>query len=101
MTGMVIGQENPLTMINANKLYEVQTHVNLTGHITQLIAGRLDAELWPDAKPRQVSEKVSHEVVPAGLPEFAMPVGHTRTGEAAVPPAAAHAEPNVEQRQVA
>src|SRR5919106_1399944 len=43
---------------------------NLTGHITQLIAGRLDAELWHDAKPRRLSEKISHEVVPAGLPEF-------------------------------
>ena len=30
----------------------------LTGHITQLIAGRLDAELWPDVKPRRVSERV-------------------------------------------
>jgi predicted dehydrogenase len=48
---------------------------NLTGHITQLIAGRLDAELWPDAKPRRVSERVSHEIVPTGLPEFANYLG--------------------------
>ncbi len=47
----------------------------LTGHITQLIAGRVDAELWPDAKPRRVSELFSHEVVPAGLPEFANYLG--------------------------
>jgi predicted dehydrogenase len=47
----------------------------LTGHITQSIAGRLDAELWPDAKPRQVSERISHEVVAAGLPEFANYLG--------------------------
>jgi predicted dehydrogenase len=49
--------------------------INLTGHITQLIAGRLDAELWPDMKPRRVSERVTHEVVPAGLPEFANYLG--------------------------
>jgi D-xylose 1-dehydrogenase (NADP+, D-xylono-1,5-lactone-forming) len=48
---------------------------NLTGHITQLIAGRMDAELWPDVKPRRVSEKVTHEVVPTGLPEFANYLG--------------------------
>ena len=48
---------------------------NLTGHVTQLIAGRVDAELWPDAKPRRVSEMFSHEVVPAGLPEFANYLG--------------------------
>jgi predicted dehydrogenase len=48
---------------------------NLTGHITQLIAGRVDAELWPDAKPRRVSEMFSHEVVPEGLPEFANYLG--------------------------
>jgi len=48
---------------------------NLTGHITQLIAGRLDAELWPDVKPRRVSERVTHEVEPAGLPDFANYLG--------------------------
>ena len=47
----------------------------LTGHISQLIGGRLDAELWPDVKPRRVSERVSHEVVPTGLPEFANYLG--------------------------
>ncbi|MGH2533240.1 MAG: Gfo/Idh/MocA family protein [Thermomicrobiales bacterium] len=42
----------------------------LTGHITQLIGGKLEAELWPDFRPRRVSERISHEVVPAALPEF-------------------------------
>lgn len=48
---------------------------SLNGHVTQLVAGRMDAELWPDAKPRRVSNRVSHEVVPAGLPEFANYLG--------------------------
>jgi predicted dehydrogenase len=47
----------------------------LAGHITQVIAGRLDAELWPGVKPRRVSERVCHEVVPGGLPEFANYLG--------------------------
>ncbi|MGH2561065.1 MAG: Gfo/Idh/MocA family protein [Thermomicrobiales bacterium] len=42
----------------------------LNGHITQLIGGTLEAELWPDFRPRRVSERISHEVVPAALPEF-------------------------------
>lgn len=49
--------------------------LDLRGHITQLIAGRLDAELWRDVKPRYVSERISHEVDPAGLPEFANYLG--------------------------
>ncbi len=57
------------------ELEGTQGRFTLAGHITQLIAGRLDAELWPDVKPRRVSERVSHEVVPAGLPEFANYLG--------------------------
>lgn len=48
----------------------VRGHLDLTGHVTQAIAGRLDAQLWPDVKPRRISEVLSHEVVTAGLPEF-------------------------------
>ncbi len=52
MTGVVVGQENPLTMINANKLFEVQSHVSLTGHMLSVLCvfandrawGRLPAE---------------------------------------------------------
>ena len=32
-----VGQENPLTMIAANKLYEVQPHVMLTGHMRTVL----------------------------------------------------------------
>jgi glucose-fructose oxidoreductase len=57
-----------------SSLYELEGtrgRFNLTGHITQLFGGRLDAELWPNVKPRRVAERVVHEVVPGGLPEFA------------------------------
>lgn len=41
----------------------------LSGHVTQLIRGRLEAELWLP-KSREVSERIHHVVEPAGLPEF-------------------------------
>jgi xylose dehydrogenase (NAD/NADP) len=44
--------------------------LDLRGHITQLIAGKMNAELWRDEKPRHIAQRVSHEVDPAGLPEF-------------------------------
>ena len=49
--------------------------LNLQGHITQLIAGRMDADIWRDVRPRAISQRVSHEVVPTGLPEFANYLG--------------------------
>jgi tripartite ATP-independent transporter DctP family solute receptor len=52
MTGMVIGQENPLTMINANKLYEVQTHVMLTGHMQNVLPVFVNERAW-----QSISEK--------------------------------------------
>ena len=52
MTGMVIGQENPLTMINANKLYEVQTHVMLTAHMQNVLPAFINERVW-----QQISEK--------------------------------------------
>ncbi|HEX5935371.1 MAG TPA: TRAP transporter substrate-binding protein, partial [Pseudorhizobium sp.] len=33
MTGVVVGQENPLTMIASNNLNEVQSHLSMTGHM--------------------------------------------------------------------
>lgn len=46
MTGMVIGQENPLTMINANRLYEVQTHVMLTAHMQNVLPVFINERFW-------------------------------------------------------
>lgn len=46
MTGVVVGQENPLTMINANKLFEVQSHVSLTGHMLSIIAVFANDRAW-------------------------------------------------------
>lgn len=48
MTGVVIGQENPLTMINANKLYEVQSDISLTGHMQSVLAIFVNEDSWSE-----------------------------------------------------
>src|SRR5262245_25877578 len=51
----VDAQENPLPTIEAKKFYEVQTHINLTGHITEMLLTIVGGPLWsklsePDRK---------------------------------------------------
>ena len=48
MTGVVVGQENPLTMINANRLYEVQSHISLTGHMQSILAVFINDADWQE-----------------------------------------------------
>lgn len=47
----------------------------LSRHITQLIDGKLEGELWFNRRPRNVSQRILHEVDPSGLPEFANYLG--------------------------
>ncbi len=42
----VDGQENPLPTIQAKKLYEVQSHINLTGHILDNLTTVISSPLW-------------------------------------------------------
>ena len=44
--GTVDGQENPLPTIMAKKFYEVQTHINLTGHITESLLTIVGGHAW-------------------------------------------------------
>jgi tripartite ATP-independent transporter DctP family solute receptor len=44
--GTVDGQENPLPTIQAKKFYEVQTHISLTGHITESLLTILSGNTW-------------------------------------------------------
>ena len=64
MTGMVIGQENPLTMINANRLYEVQTHAMLTGHMQNVLPVFINERTWQSIpeKDRAIVAAVAAEV---------------------------------------
>jgi tripartite ATP-independent transporter DctP family solute receptor len=42
----VDAQENPLPTIEAKKFYEVQSHVNLTGHITEMLLTIVSGQTW-------------------------------------------------------
>lgn len=44
--GTVEAQENPLTTIEAKKFYEVQTHINLTGHIVDHLNTIVSKNAW-------------------------------------------------------
>ena len=48
----VDGQENPLPTIQAKKFYEVQSHINLTGHILDNLTTVIGSPLW---------KKLTHE----------------------------------------
>jgi TRAP-type C4-dicarboxylate transport system substrate-binding protein len=59
--GTVDGQENPLPTIMAKKFYEVQTHIMLTGHITESLLTIVGATTW--AKLSDADKKVFEEVL--------------------------------------
>jgi len=44
--GTVDGQENPLPTIQAKKFYEVQSHIMLTGHITESLLTIVSGSVW-------------------------------------------------------
>ncbi|MEK9968086.1 MAG: sialic acid TRAP transporter substrate-binding protein SiaP [Ferrovibrio sp.] len=44
--GTVDGQENPLPTIMAKKFYEVQSHIMLTGHITESLLSIVGGHVW-------------------------------------------------------
>jgi tripartite ATP-independent transporter DctP family solute receptor len=57
----VDGQENPLPTIMAKKFYEVQTHIMLTGHITESLLTIVGTHIW--AKLNDAEKKVFDEVL--------------------------------------
>jgi len=56
----VDAQENPLPTILAKKFYEVQTHINLTGHITEMLLAIVGGHVWN--KLSDADKKVFEEV---------------------------------------
>lgn len=60
MTGMVVGQENPLTMINSNRLYDVQSHVMLTAHMQNVLPVFINEDIW-----QQISEEDQQAILGA------------------------------------
>ena len=61
--GTVDGQENPLPTIQAKKFYEVQSHINLTGHILDNLTTVIGSPLWKKLSPQeqQIFETVYKE----------------------------------------
>jgi tripartite ATP-independent transporter DctP family solute receptor len=49
----VDAQENPLPTIQAKKFYEVQSHINLTGHITDSLLVIIGGPLWKRLSPAE------------------------------------------------
>ena len=59
--GLVDGQENPLPTIMAKKFYEVQSHIVLTGHITESLVTIVGSHVW--SKLSDADKKVFEEVL--------------------------------------
>lgn len=63
-TGVVSGQENPVNVVLSNKLYDVQSHMMLTGHIMggQVIV--MNEMTWQKLSPEQQAgiQKAAEEV---------------------------------------
>ena len=65
-TGVIDGQENPLTNIYAGKIYEVQDYLTLSSHVympAYLTAGKRTWEKFPE-EIRQILKSVAEEVKP-------------------------------------
>jgi len=56
----VDAQENPLPTIEAKKFYEVQSHIDLTGHITEALLTIIGGPLW--TKLSDADKKIFTEV---------------------------------------
>jgi tripartite ATP-independent transporter DctP family solute receptor len=71
--GTVDAQENPLPTIFAKKFYEVQSHINLTGHITEMLLVIVSGQLWSrlSVGERDVFEDVFREACAKATGEIA------------------------------
>ena len=56
----VDAQENPLPTIEAKKFFEVQSHINLTGHITEMLLTIVGGHLW--SKLSDADKKAFQEI---------------------------------------
>jgi len=71
--GTVDAQENPLPTIFAKKFYEVQSHINLTGHITEMLLVIVSGSLWSQLSvgEREVFQDVFREACAKATAEIA------------------------------
>lgn len=69
VTGLVVGQENPLTNIYAAKLYEVQSHIMITAHMQSVLSVWVNEKSWqkvPEAD-REIMNGVFAEMAKTSL----------------------------------
>lgn len=52
-TGVVSGQENPVNVVLSNKLYDVQSHMMLTGHVMGAQVIVINDSIWQKLTPEQ------------------------------------------------
>lgn len=69
----VDAQENPLPTIEAKKFYEVQSHINLTGHITEMLLTIVSGQTWAKLSDadKQAFEAVFREAAAKATDEIA------------------------------
>ena len=79
--GVVDGQENPLPTIMAKRFYEVQSHVSLTGHITESLVTIVGRHVWSrlDDEDRKIFDDVLRQAADRATAE-------TRAAERKLPP---------------
>ena len=79
--GTVDGQENPLPTIMAKKFYEVQSHIMLTGHITELLLTIVGSHVWSklDADEQKIFEEVLKQAAAKATDAIAPPRRRWRT----------------------
>ncbi len=64
LTGLVVGQENPLTNIYAAKLYEVQDYFMMTSHMQSVLCSFVNEDIWQSIPEgdREIIEDTFYEV---------------------------------------
>ena len=69
----VDAQENPLPTIEAKKFYEVQSHINLTGHITEMLLTIVSGQVWNklSAADKKTFEDIFKEAAAKATDEIA------------------------------
>ncbi len=65
MTGLVSGQENPLTNIYAHKFHEVQTHIMMTSHMQSILCTFINEKIW-----QSIPEK-DREIIQTAMTDMA------------------------------
>jgi len=91
--GTVDGQENPLPTIMAKKFYEVQSHIILTGHITESLVTVVGSRVWSKLTPDEqkifgdvLKEAASHATDAIAASEKTLAAEFRKLGKTVVEP---------------